>query len=159
MDYRQRMEDHFSRDPSLPEELNLVFARFEVYHSLQPTAAVLSLWRSMRLRWQLWTWWHHWTGAEGLRRPDDGGLHQDPHPVLTTMSEVLNHCPSAQKVHISRLNDYRPVALTLVIMKCFKKPEGQGRWTVPSLHTEQTDPQRTPSPPALLQKKKKKNTD
>ena len=50
------------------------------------------------------------------------------------------------------LNDYRPVALTLILMKCFEKlvlkhkATSQTAWTLTSLHTEPTDPQRMPSP-------------
>ena len=41
--------------------------------------------------------------------------------VVTTCFKMATIFPAPKKVKVTKLNDYRPVALTSVIMKCFER--------------------------------------
>ncbi|XP_029351627.1 uncharacterized protein LOC115037317 isoform X2 [Echeneis naucrates] len=73
--------------------------------------------------------------------------------VIPSSLKTSTIIPVPKKSSIASLNDYRPVALTPVIMKCFERlvlqhikdylPQTS---TPTSLHTGPTDPQQMPSP-------------
>ncbi|KAK3538268.1 hypothetical protein QTP70_033525 [Hemibagrus guttatus] len=134
-DYRRRIEDHLNsnnsrqvwqgvqhltnyranlraadRDATLSEEPNLFFAYFDVeppktapvqpmvHSSFTLTAEEHEVRRMLR--------------AVNPRNTQDPMAYQNVPEAIT---------PLPKKPHISSLNDYRPVALTPVVMKCFEK--------------------------------------
>ena len=77
-------------------------------------------------------------------------LHLSAVPTCFKQASII---PIRKKPSITCLNDYRPVALTSTIMKCFERwSEATSAlpfrtpWTPFSLHTAQTDQQMMPSP-------------
>uniref|UniRef100_A0A3P9IGT3 Reverse transcriptase domain-containing protein n=1 Tax=Oryzias latipes TaxID=8090 RepID=A0A3P9IGT3_ORYLA len=129
-------------DTSLAEELNLFFTRFEVENSDTPThphpvahsslsftvkeQEVRSILRTVNPRKA--------AGPDGvpgrvlkdcadqlagvLTRIFNQSLAQSTVPPCLKSSIIV---PLPKKTHITSLNDYRPVALTPVVMKCFEK--------------------------------------
>ncbi|KAM7373781.1 hypothetical protein PAMA_022061 [Pampus argenteus] len=127
-------------DPALAEELNIFFARFEVtapeaqQHHAAHSSTVLTLEehgvrRSLRAVNP-----RKATGPDGVpgrvlrdcadqlagifTRIFNRSLAQSNVPPCLKSSIIV---PVPKKPHISGLNDYRPVALTPVVMKCFEK--------------------------------------
>ena len=166
-DYRRRIEDHLDSnnsrqvwqgvqhltnfrstigavegDPSLAEELNIFFARFE---AAQPEATTTSH-PTVHNSFTLIVEEHEVrrtlrainprkaAGPDGVTgrvlkdcadelagvftRIFNQSLAQSTVPLCLKSSTIV---PLPKKRHISSLNDYRPVALTPVVMKCFEK--------------------------------------
>ncbi|KAI4901608.1 hypothetical protein NFI96_007590 [Prochilodus magdalenae] len=125
-------------DPSLPDGLNHFYARFETQNGMATkknippsdnqvlclTAADVK--KTLRRAENRWTRQYPCYSAQGMCRPADRCLHRH----LQHLPEQC-HCPNVsqgnhhhtvpKKSSMFCLNDYRPVALTHIIMKCLKR--------------------------------------
>uniref|UniRef100_A0A3B1J4C9 Reverse transcriptase domain-containing protein n=1 Tax=Astyanax mexicanus TaxID=7994 RepID=A0A3B1J4C9_ASTMX len=134
------MPSSCERDASLPDALNNFYARFEAQNNMarktmpKPDEQVLCLTavdvrntlRRVNPRKAAGPDNIPRQSAQGVRRPADRCSHGHLQHLL-----VQRHCPNVPQVHtivpvpkkstVSCLNDYRPVALTPIIMKCFER--------------------------------------
>ena len=159
-------------DPALAEQLNIFFARFEVtapemaplHHHTANSSINLTIEEYEVRRVLRAVNPRKATGPDGvpgrvlkdcayqlagiLTKIFNQSLAQSTVPPCLKSSTIV---PLPKKPHISGFNDYRPVALTPVVMKCFEKlvrshiTAALPRSLDPrQLPTERIDPQRTP---------------